>query len=30
MIDAVLELFPEAKVYHLGLYRDRETLQAVE
>lgn len=30
MVDAVLDVFPEARVYHLGLYRDRESLQATE
>jgi uracil phosphoribosyltransferase len=29
MCDAVLELLPEARVWHLGLYRDHETLQPV-
>jgi uracil phosphoribosyltransferase len=26
MADAVLELFPEAEVWHIGLYRDEQTL----
>jgi uracil phosphoribosyltransferase len=30
MVDAVLELVPAAKVGHIGLYRDHETLQPVE
>jgi uracil phosphoribosyltransferase len=29
MADALIELIPEAKVWHLGLYRDHETLQPV-
>lgn len=30
MTDALLELFPAAPVYHLGLYREKVTLQPVE
>jgi uracil phosphoribosyltransferase len=30
MTDAMLELLPTAEVWHLGLYRDEETLQPVE
>jgi len=30
MTDAMLELFPEAKVYHLGLFREKVSLQPVE
>jgi uracil phosphoribosyltransferase len=30
MVDGVLELIPVAKVGHIGLYRDEETLQPVE
>ena len=30
MTDAVLELIPTAEVWHLGFYRDEETLQPVE
>jgi len=30
MVDAILELVPNAKVGHLGLYRDHETHQPVE
>lgn len=30
MVDAILELIPAAKVGHVGLYRDPETLQPVE
>lgn len=30
MVDAVLELVPAAKVGHIGLYRDHNTLQPVE
>ena len=30
MVDGVLELVPAAKVGHIGLYRDPETLQPVE
>ena len=29
MVDAVLELLPTARVWHLGLYRDHSTLQPV-
>jgi uracil phosphoribosyltransferase len=29
MADAVLEMLPSARVWHLGLYRDHETLQPV-
>jgi uracil phosphoribosyltransferase len=30
MVDAFLELFPEARVGHIGLYRDEETLKPVD
>lgn len=30
MVDAILKLIPAAKVGHIGLYRDHETLQPVE
>lgn len=30
MLDGILELLPEARVFHLGLFRDEETLEAVE
>ena len=30
MVDGILDLVPSAKVAHIGLYRDPETLQAVE
>ncbi|KAI0321870.1 UDP-N-acetylglucosamine 1-carboxyvinyltransferase [Amylostereum chailletii] len=30
MVDALLTLFPDAPVYHLGLYRDKLSLQPVE
>ena len=30
MVDGVLELLPQARVGHIGLYRDPETLEAVE
>lgn len=30
MVDGVLELIPAAKVGHIGLYRDPETLKPVE
>lgn len=30
MIEAVLQLVPEAMVGHIGLYRDHETLQAIQ
>lgn len=30
MVDALLELVPTAKVGHIGLYRDHDTLQPVE
>jgi uracil phosphoribosyltransferase (EC 2.4.2.9) len=30
MVDAMLELMPAAKVGHIGLYRDPETLKPVE
>ncbi|HEX3871906.1 MAG TPA: uracil phosphoribosyltransferase, partial [Pirellulales bacterium] len=30
MVDAVLDLLPEAEVRHLGFYRDEQTLEAVE
>ncbi|MDT8323512.1 MAG: uracil phosphoribosyltransferase [Bacteroidota bacterium] len=30
MVEAFLDMFPEARVGHVGLYRDEETLEAVE
>ena len=30
MVDGILNLIPAAKVGHIGLYRDEETLQPVE
>ena len=30
MAEGVLELFPEAEVWHIGLYRDEHTLQPTE
>jgi uracil phosphoribosyltransferase len=30
MVDGILEFLPEARVYHLGLFRDEKTLQPVE
>ena len=30
MVDGMLKLIPAAKVGHIGLYRDEETLQPVE
>ena len=30
MVDAMLELVPAARVGHIGLYRDHDTLQPVE
>jgi uracil phosphoribosyltransferase len=30
MVDGVLDLIPEAEVWHLGLYRDEETLHPTE
>jgi uracil phosphoribosyltransferase len=30
MAEGVLELFPEAEVWHIGLYRDERTLQPME
>ena len=30
MVDGVLNLIPAAKVGHIGLYRDPDTLNAVE
>ena len=30
MVDGILDLVPSAKVAHIGLYRDPETLQAIE
>ncbi|HEX3724843.1 MAG TPA: uracil phosphoribosyltransferase [Pirellulales bacterium] len=30
MVDAVLELLPQAEVRHLGIYRDEQTMQPVE
>ncbi len=30
MVDPVLQLIPDAQVWHLGFYRDEETLQPVE
>src|SRR5439155_25818441 len=29
MADAILDLLPDARVWHLGLYRDHQTLQPV-
>jgi uracil phosphoribosyltransferase len=30
LVDPILELIPEAEVWHLGLYRDEQTLEPVE
>jgi len=30
MVDGILELIPESQVWHIGLYRDEETLQPVQ
>ena len=30
MVDGIWELMPSAEVWHIGLYRDHETLQPVE
>jgi len=30
MVDSALRLFPDAEVYHIGIYRDRHSLQPVE
>jgi uracil phosphoribosyltransferase len=30
MVDPILNLIPEAQVWHLGIYRDEETMQPVE
>ena len=30
MVDAVLELIPDAEVWHLGLYRDEQTAMPIE
>lgn len=30
MVDGVLALWPDARVFHLGLYRNEQTLEAVE
>jgi uracil phosphoribosyltransferase len=30
MVDGILELVPEARVYHLGIFRDEHTLEPVE
>lgn len=30
MVDGVLEVFPAAKIGHIGMYRDEETLEPVE
>jgi uracil phosphoribosyltransferase len=30
MVDGILEFLPEARVYHLGIFRDEKTLQPVE
>jgi uracil phosphoribosyltransferase len=30
MVDGLLELVPQAEVWHLGLYRDEETLRPIE
>lgn len=30
MVDGILEIHPDARVFHLGLFRDEKTLQAVE
>jgi len=30
MVDSALRLFPDAQVYHIGMYRDKKSLQPVE
>ncbi len=30
MVDGILDLIPAARVGHVGLYRDEETMQPVE
>src|SRR5712691_4479679 len=30
MVDGILEMLPDAKVYHLGVFRDEKTLEPVE
>ena len=30
MVDGILEMLPNAKVYHLGIFRDEQTLEPVE
>jgi uracil phosphoribosyltransferase len=30
MVDGILEMLPDAKVYHLGIFRDEQTLEPVE
>ena len=30
MVDGILEVLPEARVYHLGIFRDERTLEPVE
>lgn len=30
MVDGILEMLPAAKVYHLGIFRDEQTLEPVE
>jgi uracil phosphoribosyltransferase len=30
MVDGILEMLPEARVYHLGVFRDEKTLEPVE
>lgn len=30
MVDGILEMLPDARVFHLGLFRDEKTLEAVE
>ena len=30
MVDGILEMLPDAKVYHLGIFRDEKTLEPVE
>eukprot|EP01102_Stenamoeba_stenopodia_P005157 TRINITY_DN15667_c0_g1_i1.p1 TRINITY_DN15667_c0_g1~~TRINITY_DN15667_c0_g1_i1.p1 ORF type:complete len:212 (+),score=57.97 TRINITY_DN15667_c0_g1_i1:318-953(+) len=30
MVDGALEMFPEASVFHVGMYRDKRSLQPVE
>ena len=30
MVDGILELIPAAKIGHVGMYRDHDTLQPVE